>query len=188
MAFQKNFIQFELNERLELSKVRLLFLKDHGIREYIGYPEYTLIFLHEDSSVNISEEDSKCLSDILSNNNELSIKTKKNNLERVSLKIDQKKLLQYLPLDVKLNEARLILNLSLECSDFGDNYLFKHPIDGKIDIEDESKMTLYEIIDKNDNSIKFSKTIDPNWRKLINLCEYGFTITNDISSNKGEKR
>ena len=47
-------------------------------------------------------------------------------------------------------------------------------------------MKLNEIIDKNDNSIKFSKTIDPNWRKLINLCEYGFTITNDISSNKGE--
>src|SRR5439155_11569524 len=97
-----------------------------------------------------------------------------------------KKKLKHLPLDMKLNEARLLLNLSLNCNDFGENYLFKHPTNSEIDIEDESKMKLNEIIDKNDNSIKFSKTIDPNWRKLINLCEYGFTITNDISSNKGE--
>ena len=43
-------------------------------------------------------------------------------------------------------------------------------------------MTLNEIIiDKNDNSIKLSKTKNPNWRKLVDLCEYGFTITDDIT-------
>ena len=72
--------------------------------------------------------------------NELSIEKKKNNLKQVSLKIGQnEKRLKFLPLDVKLDEARLILNSNLKCSDFGDNYLFKHPTDGEIDIEDESK-------------------------------------------------
>src|SRR5437763_10820044 len=78
-----------LNDKSKLSETRLLFLENHGIRKFIGYPKHTLIFLHKGSSVDISKEDNKCLSDILSNNNILSIKTKKNNLEEISIKIGQ---------------------------------------------------------------------------------------------------
>src|SRR5437016_1436570 len=100
---------------------------------------------------------------ILSDNNELLlfIKTKKNNLEQISFKIGQneKRLYYELPLDVKLNVVRSILNSRLECDVFGDNYLFEHPKYGEIDIKDERTKTLNDIIDKNDgNLIKLSKT------------------------------
>src|SRR5436305_10804647 len=96
----EEFIKLKLNEKLRLSEIRLFLLKNDKIRGFIGYPEHILIFLHKGSRVvDISKEDSKCLSDILSNNNELSIKTKKNNLEQISLKIGQnEKRLKHLPL------------------------------------------------------------------------------------------
>jgi hypothetical protein len=77
---------------------------------------------------------------------------------------------------MKLNEARLNLK-----DDFGDNYLIEHPKYGEIPIGYKNKITLNQIIDKNDdgNLIKLSRTNNPNWRKLIGYCECVFTITND---------
>lgn len=150
----------QLNGNLKLSEIHLLLLENHSIREFIGYPESTLIFLDEGNNVDINE-DNKCLSYILSNNDKLHVEKRKNNLQPVSLKIDQnEESLNYLPLDVKLNEIRLILNLNSKCNNFGDNYLFQYPGYGKIGIEHESKMMFSKIIEKKDDVslIRLSKT------------------------------